>query len=445
MSNVRHFPIRLLLILLVFLLACPPPSPAATRDERADLETFRTDYIVAERAYTDATRTEALRRVSVLEQGDAPLGLPALFLGLSEIIALADNPHSHLMRTGPMASARRLPIRMVWLHDALVVVRALAEQRDLVGGTVLAIGGRPVRDVFDRMLRYVSGPDEARRGKIPTLLEVAGLARAGGGGGDDDALPVTVRRMDGTTVSRRLAFADVAGPSFVPISRLLAPEPFRNDATEWITALSAERTPPSLRSADELYRRVGVPGLDVLYLQFRANYETVPGTMANLLTEAQNALKERSRPVVIDERFNEGGDTNLTAVAFARIVQLAAPHRIYVLVGPDTGSAAIASAAIIKRRGGERTVIIGAGLGDRLRFWSEPVRTCLPRSGLCMWHSVGLWDLERGCAGESACMSTRYDAVVGSLEPDIAAPWDAASYLAGRDPAIEVVRRDLQR
>ncbi len=81
--------------------------------------------------------------------------------------------------------------------------------------------------------------------------------------------------------------------------------------------------------------------------------------------------------------------------------------------------------------------------GDRLTFWSEARPVCLPASRYCMRVNAGLWDLERGCAGRDGCYGDAYGATVGSLQPDLPAPLTIADWLAGRDPGLDAIRRDL--
>jgi hypothetical protein len=90
-------------------------------------------------------------------------------------------------------------------------------------------------------------------------------------------------------------------------------------------------------------------------------------------------------------------------------------------------------------------VILGEEAGDRLRFWSEAGRPCLPNSGVCISASRGYWDLVDGCAGEPKCYGDRFDAVSGSIAPDIEARTSVRDWLAGRDPVLDALERRLKR
>jgi hypothetical protein len=98
----------------------------------------------------------------------------------------------------------------------------------------------------------------------------------------------------------------------------------------------------------------------------------------------------------------------------------------------------------MKHDASDRVTIIGEGLGDRLRWWSEIDIACLPNSHICMHGTHGPWDLQNGCGGEARCYGDKYDATIGALAPDICAPLTAAAWLTGHDPGLEAVRLDVE-
>jgi hypothetical protein len=171
------------------------------------------------------------------------------------------------------------------------------------------------------------------------------------------------------------------------------------------------------------------------------NFDTGGGKLAQFSRKAIAEL-QRVPPtnVIVDLRHNIGGDVGLTADLMRHIASNT-PGRIFVLTGPETLSAAMVSAAFLKKHGGDRTVLVGDDVGDHLRFWSEIRPVCLPNSKLCALASTGLWDLQKGCAGEPGCYKDNsvYDAVVEDLKPQVRAPLTVETYLKKRDPAMEAV------
>src|SRR5207247_7756650 len=118
------------------------------------------------------------------------------------------------------------------------------------------------------------------------------------------------------------------------------------------------------------------PDHRVFYL--RSNY--IYGTTANryelfdkLIGLLQVEVAERHpRFAIIDLRLNHGGDFfNTVSFAYALPKLIPRDGKIFVLVGPDTFSAAIATAAMLKAQGGDRVLFVGDTLGDDAEFWSE--------------------------------------------------------------------------
>jgi hypothetical protein len=56
-----------------------------------------------------------------------------------------------------------------------------------------------------------------------------------------------------------------------------------------------------------------------------------------------------------------------------------------------------------------------------------------------------LWDLFKGCKGESGCYGDQFDARLETLEPQIKAPITANAWLTGSDPGLEAVKVDLNK
>jgi hypothetical protein len=188
-----------------------------------------------------------------------------------------------------------------------------------------------------------------------------------------------------------------------------------------------------------------LPEIDSLYVQFRINMDfneqLIEPFVERVLAELNNTTP---RNFVLDLRFNTGGSIEAT-YDLMQFIAKKVKGRIYVLTSGYTFSAGIISAAAIKRAAGNRVVIVGSHAGDRLRFWSEGENACLPNSGYCLHLTTGLWDLFKGCKGESGCYGDQFDARLETLEPQIKAPITANAWLTGSDPGLEAVKVDLNK
>jgi hypothetical protein len=206
----------------------PPPSPGpqafddAATGRLADANYFRA-FTRYERAYSDAGRIQAQRLADQLAQDAGQLTHDQFTLRVSEIVALADNAHSH---TGPafQKNTRRLPLRTYWFADGLYVVRAASAHTDLLGARIDAIDGISLEQVYRAIRRYNGGTEQWRRLALTPMLESPGLLNAAGVARDGDALTLSGVLSNGARFERRIE-GEERGPA-APISatsRLIYP------------------------------------------------------------------------------------------------------------------------------------------------------------------------------------------------------------------------------
>lgn len=121
-------------------------------------------------------------------------------------------------------------------------------------------------------------------------------------------------------------------------------------------------------------------------------------------------------------------------------------RRIYILVGRETFSAGIVTAARLKYFGASRSQLIGEPMGDRSRFWAEGQRYRLPNSGITVSYATGYHDWESGCTSLSRCfwINVLMGVAAGSLEPT-RVPLRFADFRAGRDRALELILENARR
>ncbi len=422
-------------------LAETPPDRAA---QLQDLEAARTDYLPKEMAYTPQTRALAQARLQAMEAQAGKLTAAQMLVGLAQVGALTDNAHSGIRYHDPKAAPpARLPLRLLWFPDGLIVARATGAAADLAGARVLRIEGRTPEALYERIKGLQGGKAVDRRKYLPEFIESVGLMQAMGVARSPDHLAFTLRLGDGRTVTRQIAMTPKSDVSpTAAVERLWAPDPVAKEAG-WRPALAMGHTPLYLQDPDQPFRLVDLP--HALYIQFRTNEDADGHPIAAFQDEVRARLKATPPAnIVLDLRFDVGGNL-LTTLAFMHDLPAATPGRVFLLVGPYTYSAGIISAAAVKKAGGDRVTIIGDEPGDRPHFWSEGGLTRLPNSGLGLRYTNGQFDLEHGCAGQPGCMDKMVDVNFVSLTPDIPAPLTAQAWLAGRDPALEAVTAALVR
>ncbi len=436
---------RLAAITLTFALALTANADDTTRTAQlADLAIVREDYLTKELAYTPATRALALTKLRELEARAGTLSAADMLVGLAQIGALADNAHSGVRYHDPLAlPPSRLPLRLLWFPDALIVARATGEAADLAGARVLAIEGLAPDALYARTQSLQGGSEINRKKYLPGLIESLGVLHAVGVAKAPDRVTLKVKLVSGKVVERVVTM--VANNTVSPTAedeRLWSPEPI-TDETQWKTAITTDALPTYLADATAPFRTLPMPDIDALYIQFRTNEDDGAHKITDFTARVEAEIAARKPTnLILDLRFDIGGNL-LTTLAFMRALPAKVTGQTYLLVGHYTYSAGIVSAAAVKKGGGERVTVVGDALGDRLAFWSEGGRVSLPNSHFGLRYTNGTFDLERGCAEIPQCLDKLIDVNFVSLAPQIAAPLTSAAYLAKRDPAIEAVRKDV--
>jgi hypothetical protein len=418
---------------------------ALSRTRRADLEIARTAYVERSRAFTNANRLRALRFIDRAEQSADSMSAEEFLLTILQIPAFADNGHDVLNDDdGAWYPQARLPLRMIWFPEGWVVARAAPAVNDLLGAKVMRIEGLSPAALLARLRPMWGGPDNYRRWNLEWIIESAGLLHALGLAERPDRLRLDLELGDGRRAERSIAFVPrTSVPQGGDPVRLWSAELWPGEAEKGWRSAPSRPQPLYLQEGAKFLRVALLPELDALYVQFRAHYDSPDERIADLMHSVDTAIAEHHpRHLMVDLRFDIGGNTELTR-DWLRSLPARIPERIYVLVGHYTFSAGIVAAAALKHDGTARVRIVGENLADRLVFWSEGENVCLPSSHYCLRATTGLWDLKDGCGGQVGCYSDQYQVIVGTLRPDLPAPITIAAWLAGRDPGLDAVRRDL--
>lgn len=399
----------------------------------ADVAAMRS-FVERDRAYRPAARAEAMRRVALLP------GLtrtPARFeLEVARIAALADNGHSALLPPQWASRYRRSPVHLGLFADGLYVISAPRDRRHLVGRRVLGVNGHDWRRIRTAYARYQGGLPSFRDQFVPLFMELPSLLVAAGFGRDPARVTYTLERRGGRPeqVVVPVALAPYQGEAaFVGQSALV----------DGAAMLPAERVPLYLRAPDRVFRLAFPEGLDGAYLQLNA--VRGPGIGRFFQDSLEELRRRRPRTIIVDLRFNMGGDLNL-ARDFMQALPGIAQDRVYAITSGRTFSAAISSLGYLKQAAGDRLTIVGEPIGDRLEFWAEGDMLELPGLGGMLLYATERHNYRTGCPEPDCHAAIRDHPIrVRSLQPDLPAPLTWADFQAGRDPAMAAIVRDITR
>jgi hypothetical protein len=416
-----------------------PPALAANPARLADLAIFRRDFLDRDLSYSPDARAAAQARLAALIDAAGALSDAQIELELARIAALADNGHTNAFPAHRAARYNRIALRLAPFEGDFVVVRARGEHADLLGATLIGVDGRPFDETRAAAFALFGGPAQWRTTLAPFFFESPEQMHAAGVADAADAATYAFAMPDGVVVSRRIA-AERGTPLWrgYDAHRWLWPERTAIENGDWRTLLPVERAPYAFTEAERAFRWRDAPELDAFIIELRQNRDALGASIADFLAQAaRERAWSRRRNLILDMRFNSGGDLTTTEAymrGFARSVR----GRIVVLTSAWTFSAGIASIGYLKQAGGDRVTIIGEPAGDRLQFWAEGNFITLPGLQMRLLFADGYHDYLTGCATAICHPAVEFRPIaVASIAPDIAAPLTLAAYRAGRDPAME--------
>ncbi len=424
---------RLLLFGALLTLPVTVEAQTSSSDVGATLDAFAEGFVEYDASYSDARREEARGALQALRARAARLSPIALELELARIAALAGNGHSMLL-VAPWASAHsRLGVRFLIADDGLYIADARPEHEALVGERVDELEGRTLAELRTEWTRYATGREGFRDQTLPYFLEAPAVLHAAGLA--DDATGVTLTLADGreVEVGTTDGWPQAEGMwRFMAQSRLL----------ELAQSGRVGGEPLYLQEPDAFFRVVPLPARDAVYVQFRANIDFSGRTdMAQMATAAVDSLRALApRFVIVDQRFNMGGDLNTTRALMQAIPQIVGSDgRVFAITSGRTFSAGIASMGYLKQAAGDRLTIVGAPVGDELEFWAEGSPLRLP-NGSMLLRATERHNYMTGCPEDDCHGNVRRNPIrIDTLEPDVRPSFDYDDVVSGRDPYLDEI------
>ena len=419
------------------------PAPASALEaQRQDLDYFAR-MLAFDRAFSPAARAAAAARVSELESLPEALPPPKLQVALMQVVALADNGHTRMDPTADDGTLV-LPLRVTLFAEGLYVMRAAAPYGELLGGRLDSIDGQAVDQILPRLETLRGGVRGFRRQNAAQYIVVQDLLNGLGIAADLRASTWTVTLPDGRVVTRRVAAYPLQkGQGLQEGDRWLSPEPIQGE--DWIAYRPQfGEVPETWRDFGDHFRLFPAAGTCAQVVRLQSIGDADGQKIAPFLATTEAAL--RAKPacaVIVDLRGDGGGDyTNTWHFAHALPDLLTPGGHIFILTDTQTFSAAITTAAFIKDAGGDRVSIVGEPIGDRLSFFSEGSKACLPNLKVCFFYQMAKHDYEHPCTDWHACywLNWLYPVRVGSLQPDIPVPLRFEDWNAGRDAAYSTAR-----
>ncbi len=418
-------------------------APVAANSEglTGDMESLRAQFLAVDQSYSAAARTEAEQRLAALERNIAQVS-PAYFeLETARIAALADNGHT-FAAAGPRSRRyNRIMLRLAPFGEDFYVLRATADNFDLLGGRLMSIDGHDLATLRTAARTLAGGTNAWRDRSAGYLFESPDLLNALGLSREAAVANYRFRLPSGRMVTRRLTAESARQRAPANAFRWMFPATTELGDADWRGALAVERAPWSLLEPSQPFRWRMAPEISGMVIELRQTNDAEDRPIGDFLAEMEGEVRARAPTnLVLDLRFNGGGDLN-AARGFVQRLPSHVSGRIFVLTSPWTFSAAISTAAYLKQAAPDRVAIVGEEVGDRLMFFAEGDFVTLPNSRAMLRTATERHDYRTGCRAYSDCHGSvsRNPIAIATLTPNISAPWTIQHYLNGRDPAMEAV------
>jgi hypothetical protein len=363
-------------------------------------------------------------------------------MGVAEAVAQAGNAHTTVDPAEWREWLNSAPVRLQWFEDGLFVVRATTPFASLLGTRVLAIDGYDPQRLVDETQRYISGTLEHARAGSSAVLESPQALHVMHPEAPDDRLRLRVRGDGGVERTVDLpAVAPAEAPPGSPPGRVPGQARLAREKPElWHSVLEhGDHVPEVLRDADHRYHVTKLDEGRVLYVHLWRISNGFDPEVGKAIEAAIGAASEPPwRRIILDLRFNGGGEYPTVHRAIKRLARRVAPDgKLVILTDNATFSGGIVTAALAKHFGGKRALVIGEKAGDRLAFWAEGGAVLLPNSRIRVNISTGFHDWANGCRDLRCYWPNVFLGVgVGSIDPDIPMGWPFADYRRGDDPVL---------
>ena len=405
-----------------------PIGAGEVADWRADLQTLA-GFVRSHHGDYDWRIPAQTFDAAVSALNDSIPALPAhrIVVGFARLLALIGDGHSSLpLYFASGVDFHVLPYRIGMYEDGTFIEAADRSLADIVGGRVTAIGGMPLAQAVARVTPLLSRDnDNFIAATAPHLLNRMEVLHAVGLARGLDGVELTVEK-DGRTIRRTVQPLAERRPHPYGV-------PFLVQLThDWVDARDGlDSVPLYQRDFERIYGWRYLPQQDLLYIKYDQvqNAEEGPSAFAVFREALAFARENTPARTVIDLRNNTGGEGGLLPPILREIVrtrEVDEPGRLYVIIGRRTFSAAQWLTANLEQF--TTAVTVGEPSSARYNGYAGHVSTTLPHSHIAVNVSPHYYQ-----------MSWVPDDERQQATPRLAAVPTFADYVAGRDPAIEMI------
>jgi len=416
-----------LAILALFLQQAPTLDTTRVREWREDLAVIRAQAPAHHANLFHAmTRPQFDSALAAIENSLPHTTRAQVIVELQKLAALIGDGHSSVGPWRDTATAfHELPVTFYAFSvgsfsDGLRIRAATRAHADLLGATVLAIGGVPIDSALARVRPLVSRDNEMGvLARAPMFLAMPEVLFATGLAPDPGHATLTLDTAGGrrdVTLTPIGLFPMLTGD----IDRTWMPR------EGWVDARDAAPTPLWLANARDNYWYRWLPESRTLYCQLNTIQQAKGDSLAPFLARAlHTADSAGALRFVLDLRLNGGGNGQWNRDILRALLKSRydAPGKLYVITGRRTFSAA--QMLISELENWSDAIFVGEPSSSRGTHYGDSYRFVLPNSHVTFRVSSLYWQLS----------DPRDDRPW--IPVAIPAPLNYEDYVAGRDPALD--------
>mgnify|MGYP000264459525 CR=1 FL=1 len=386
------------------------PGASTVDDRREDLTMF---YETLKDSHPDLfantpEETFLARKAELTEHLDTASDVEFLF-GLQSLAALVGDSHTSVQVADSVVDQlNAYPMVLSWRDGHWYLTTVPAEEQDLLGAEVTAIGGRSMAEVVETFGRVLSADNPVKlRRQYRQVCNVAdyyaylGLAKAGE--------PLALTLADGKTVS-------------------IAPMPYLSLGEAEIVQLGAEVPQPATARQKCNYCALPLSG-QVYYIQYNVCQEDPALPMEDFAAQVQADLEAGGYSrVLVDLRNNGGGSDGVIWPLLSVLRQeMDDGTEVVGLIGEATFSSAIINAVELQEMG---IPLVGEPASGSVDHFGSVSGFSLPNSGIQIGVSSKYIDL-------GTLLEAGLGAQVEPLVPTVRVEQTLDDYLAGRDTLVD--------
>lgn len=332
-----------------------------------------------------------------------------IIVEMAALVAMLQDGHTQFQGVLQFFTGQ-YPFRLEVFSDGIFVRSAPRALKGTIGARLLRLGQVDVEEAFVRVASATPHDnDMTLKNWVPSIMMI----------------PEILHAQNITTDSDRaqFVFADRNGREIILDLAPLKSE----DPLDWIDTLAGVKQPLYLQHPKDNYWHQYLEDSQILFVQYNLVRDAPGETIAEFFARiSQRMLELPIKSIVLDVRFNSGGNNYLNApvVEWVKSSMQGSKGNFYVIIGRGTFSAA--QTLVTRLEATTNVILVGEPTGGSPNHFGDSVKLQLPHSDLTLAVS-SLY--HNDAPGDNRT----------TIEPQLLAPLSSKHYFSGRDPALEAI------